>query len=1652
MLSTADNMASLVAQLPVDFAPLHVPPHLPYGHASSDATVGGAAPAVHRIALSGIVRYFRGKLTAASAVDALSLFHSLQVVRSPSRAPSPRGSVSATPSPAAARNAAAADTSDYPSSPASARALPRRKSVSFSEGDRAGSGARSDFSNGNDDEGLPVTLEVLVHPAKASGWALTDRHPPPVHHSMYDSDFEREDDDGGASPAAALRRLSAPLSTADRLAAGFRSGASGGPGTPRRGTSPAASPAAQQQQQQRRRSSPPPLRLGSIGGGSGGGGSGGGFGGEEGDEDGARSRWAQTLLLSTTSSAFKGKGRGAGGGGAGGGGGGGATMPREEDVGNKVDFLVAVCKSTEVYAKQLEAKLGTVRSGVALIEGLRDTHADLKRQRDKILAVYDTLEVRRSADRLGTTLTHVFEVLSDVERAARMFGRKKGFGKRVQALVQELGTNANSLLAATSLAIADRPQMLYMVDADDGAPPKHKLEELIQRCLEGDRWYYGREGPPNFEKAHAAYLWAAERGFGEAQYMLAWMYKHGHFVTADAERCTHWLERAVERGYAPAMNELALLLLEEAEGISAAWPEVQAAFDELASKAADADAAGDDDDQDDVVQDDVADDDDSAAEDSSSGGARDVRGSAAAALGATQRRLQRTLSPEAAAKFAAAAELRKRAQSLLQRVRLCVRREVRCVRQLCAAAVPAAVSAARLGHADAMASLGSLLEEAGRVRAARRWYELAAAPGDGGANNARAQNFLGRMYHSGRGAARDPREAARWFKRAAKQGLAAACNNLGLCYEAGAGVQKVGAGKRKVCRRFADTSPFCMDAATGAARASAHDTSKAIELYRQGVEGGSASACGNLAYLLAREALHALGCLAGQGTPLRGDGGALQWGRGGMQFEDPQRGAMESPEASAAASQCTLARCVSPLDVPLETTMSAADVRREMTRQLLEAAELFRRAADAGSADASYQLGRLYEQGLGMPVDPMAAFEHYRSAAEAGHVTAAACCGHMLYSGVGCLASAREAANWYIVAAEQGDVSSMNALGILHEEGRGVERCWQRALHWYTAAADAGSADGAFIARLLLEKGNALGLRHFADGAFNAGLLLEKGDALEHFATAAGVQVPGRSDDADAPSRAVSYTGDAAAAQAMFERAHQLGHPAADQEVARVRLRLRMEAMARSLMQQQRSAASPHAAAQQREPQQQMPPQQQHQQQRQQNFYPSSPAVATPQQQAAAAPPLPERRGTPSAAASAAAAAAAAQRQFLSPQAAAPAHSLRGELKQKQAQLPPGSPQLHASAVFRLASKAAHACVPNCVATTQNPYGCIGYYAAQPIAAGDLITIAYMDSGAAPTLERWEELARTKDFVCACARCAAPNATRGIACARCAGGVVMPTWATRRGAAARGAHGGARARALADPALLPAESLRDGFVREMTELRQLAARARAELCGTHHVVSVAARGVAALQDAPLQHNLRNRTHWAGIANLAERQLSGTAALSLVQLGLAECAAAGCARRRGAARCARAHPVAVGALGLAYAALSIIVRLRDPAAFIQQQRREEGGGTDVARLARCVPLLACANGASEDVVLAAAALLDLPPPRCAAAAAAAAAPRAAAALLMCGGCGLVAYCSRDCQQQHWERSHKAVCRVLAETVGSGGIHSSGGSGGSAMLVG
>ncbi|CAM9877297.1 unnamed protein product [Discosporangium mesarthrocarpum] len=230
-----------------------------------------------------------------------------------------------------------------------------------------------------------------------------------------------------------------------------------------------------------------------------------------------------------------------------------------------------VCESARMYAASQVHKLSKVRDGQHMIDQLHEVEDDLSRQRAKIIAVYDVNGIRRSTDRLGETLRQVFELLTDLEETAMLFGRKSGFGKRVGALVHDIGTNANALLAATSLAIADRPNVLYLADSEDGTPPTDRLEELMKKCLEGDKFFFGRGEKPNLAKAFEAYSWAAERGFPEAMYMLAWMYRSG-----GARLCQRWLEKAAEKGYAPAMNDLALLFLHEADWLEEQYPEIQA--------------------------------------------------------------------------------------------------------------------------------------------------------------------------------------------------------------------------------------------------------------------------------------------------------------------------------------------------------------------------------------------------------------------------------------------------------------------------------------------------------------------------------------------------------------------------------------------------------------------------------------------------------------------------------------------------------------------------------------------------------------------------------------------------------------------------------------------------------------------------------------------------------------------------------------------------------------------------------------------------------------------------------------------------------------------------------------------------------------------
>jgi TPR repeat protein len=95
----------------------------------------------------------------------------------------------------------------------------------------------------------------------------------------------------------------------------------------------------------------------------------------------------------------------------------------------------------------------------------------------------------------------------------------------------------------------------------------------------------------------------------------------------------------------------------------------------------------------------------------------------------------------------------------------------------------------RLGHVDAQFDLGEIYGKGEGVledsREAVRWYRMAAEQG-----LARAQYALGWMYGKGKGVQTDSAEAVRWCRMAAEQGYAAAQFNLGELCALGDGVPK----------------------------------------------------------------------------------------------------------------------------------------------------------------------------------------------------------------------------------------------------------------------------------------------------------------------------------------------------------------------------------------------------------------------------------------------------------------------------------------------------------------------------------------------------------------------------------------------------------------------------------------------------------------------------------------------------------------------------------------------------------------------------------------------------------------------------------------------------------------------------------------------
>ncbi len=94
----------------------------------------------------------------------------------------------------------------------------------------------------------------------------------------------------------------------------------------------------------------------------------------------------------------------------------------------------------------------------------------------------------------------------------------------------------------------------------------------------------------------------------------------------------------------------------------------------------------------------------------------------------------------------------------------------------------------------------------------------------------------------------------------------------------------------------------------------------------------------------------------------------------------------------------------------------------------------WRPLAEQGQAEAQYNLGVMYQLGLGVPQDD------------------------------------QEAIRWYRLAAEQGDASAQFKLGLMYAKGQGVAQNYIQAYMWETLAAAQGNENAAKGLEILEKK------------------------------------------------------------------------------------------------------------------------------------------------------------------------------------------------------------------------------------------------------------------------------------------------------------------------------------------------------------------------------------------------------------------------------------------------------------------------------------------------------------------------------------------------------------------------------------------------------
>ncbi|WP_284661458.1 tetratricopeptide repeat protein [Myxococcus sp. SDU36] len=117
--------------------------------------------------------------------------------------------------------------------------------------------------------------------------------------------------------------------------------------------------------------------------------------------------------------------------------------------------------------------------------------------------------------------------------------------------------------------------------------------------------------------------------------------------------------------------------------------------------------------------------------------------------------------------------------------------------------------------------------------------------------------------------------------------------------------------------------------------------------------------------------------------------------------------------------------------------------------------------AGCARAEGHLYVAFAYEQGRGVRKNLGRAIQIYKKAADAGNADAQCVLGWMCLNGVGGSTDILGALRWYQQSAEQGNASALFSLGQMYGEGNGVPKSRTRAARYLRLAAALGHSRSA---------------------------------------------------------------------------------------------------------------------------------------------------------------------------------------------------------------------------------------------------------------------------------------------------------------------------------------------------------------------------------------------------------------------------------------------------------------------------------------------------------------------------------------------------------------------------------------------------------------